>query len=161
MDADPPAPLVTLRQTVASDLAVLFAHQRDPEAARLAAFPSRTWQEFSAHWTTVLGDSSAITSTILVEGDVAGYVTSWTDAGTRKIGYWLGRAFWGKGVATIALARFTRQMTVRPLTAHVAISNTPSIRVLEKCGFVRVGVAVAPDEQSAADAVDELIFELA
>ena len=38
-----------------------------------------------------------------------------------------------------ALGAFLSQVTVRPLYAHVAKHNLASIRVLEKCGFTRVG----------------------
>jgi RimJ/RimL family protein N-acetyltransferase len=43
-------------------------------------------------------------------------------------------------------------VTQRPLHAWVATSNVASIRVLEKCGFVRVG--------SHKNDVEELLFEL-
>jgi RimJ/RimL family protein N-acetyltransferase len=146
---------VSLRDMAPADLTVLFAHQQDPEATRLAAFPSRDWDAFKAHWTKVLTDDSAVNRTILVDGEVAGYVTSWVDQTTRKVGYWLGRQFWGKGVATAALREFTRQVVARPLTAYVASHNLGSIRVLEKCGFVHVGPAVPGD-----DGIEEVVLEL-
>ena len=148
---------ISLREMVPADFAVLFEHQQDQDAIRLAAFPARDWKAFSTHWTTVLGDPSAIARTILVDGDIAGYVTSWVDHDTRKVGYWLGKQFWGKGVATVALRQFTGEVTTRPLTAYVARHNLPSIRVLEKCGFVHVG-ATTPDP---ADGVEEIVLELA
>lgn len=43
-------------------------------------------------------------------------------------------------------------MTERPLHAWVATRNVASIRVLEKCGFVRVG--------SQTNDIEELLFEL-
>lgn len=152
---------VRLRDTVAADLGVLFTHQIDPEGLRMAAFLPRNRDEFMTHWARVLLDDATVTSTILVDGEIAGYVTSWLDDGTRKVGYWLGRAFWGRGVASRALSLFTNQFTVRPLTACVATGNAASIRVLEKCGFVRVGEVIEPDEHSATGVVDELVFELA
>ena len=72
--------------------------------------------------------------------------------GRRLVGYWIGREFWGKGLATRALQELTREVTQRPLQAWVATSNVTSIRVLEKCGFVRVG--------SHKNDVEELLFEL-
>jgi RimJ/RimL family protein N-acetyltransferase len=158
-DARQAAPIITLRDTVAADLPDLFAHQLDPEALHMAAFPARARDEFIAHWTQVIADASTITSTILVDGAVAGYVTSWIDRDARKIGYWLGRAFWGRGVASRALAQFTRRVPARPLVAHVATRNAPSIRVLEKCGFVAVGRAVVQDGPSGTG-IEELTFEL-
>jgi RimJ/RimL family protein N-acetyltransferase len=149
---------LTLRDTVADDLAVLFTQQLDPEALRMAAFPPRTRDEFMSHWARVLQDDATVTSTILVDGEIAGYVTTWLGGGGRQVGYWLGRAFWGRGVASRALSQFTSQFTVRPLTARVAIGNGASIRVLEKCGFVRVGSTTAAAHD---DGVEELMFELA
>ena len=58
----------------------------------------------------------------------------------------------GKGLATRALQELTGEVTQRPLHAWVATSNVASIRVLEKCGFVRVG--------SQENDVEELLFEL-
>jgi RimJ/RimL family protein N-acetyltransferase len=42
----------------------------------------------------------------------------------------------------------------RPLYAHVVKSNVASIRVLEKCGFVKV------DQHAGDDGVEELLLEL-
>jgi RimJ/RimL family protein N-acetyltransferase len=57
------------------------------------------------------------------------------------VGYWLGREFWGQGIATQALALFLKEERTRPLVAHVAQHNIGSRRVLEKCGFVVVSAA--------------------
>ncbi|RPJ44644.1 MAG: N-acetyltransferase, partial [Chloroflexi bacterium] len=59
--------------------------------------------------------------------------------GEREVGYWLGREFWGRGIATQALTAFLEQVTERPLFAHVAKHNLSSRRVLEKCAFAVVG----------------------
>jgi RimJ/RimL family protein N-acetyltransferase len=50
-----------------------------------------------------------------------------------EVGYWIGREYWGKGVATEALSQFLAHAEVRrPLHAAVAKHNVGSIRVLEK-----------------------------
>ena len=49
------------------------------------------------------------------------------------------RKYWGKGIVTKALTEFLTNITERPLYAHVAKHNIASIRVLEKCGFRKVG----------------------
>jgi RimJ/RimL family protein N-acetyltransferase len=49
--------------------------------------------------------------------------------------YWIGRSFWGKGIATSALRAFLTVDPARPLHARVASDNVASRRVLEKCGF--------------------------
>ncbi|MCB0242704.1 MAG: GNAT family N-acetyltransferase, partial [Anaerolineae bacterium] len=53
--------------------------------------------------------------------------------------YWLGREYWGKGIATRALAAFLEIITVRPLYARAAQDNIGSLMVLAKCGFVICG----------------------
>lgn len=55
------------------------------------------------------------------------------------VGYWIGREFWGRGIASAALGQFLRAEVARPLNARVAKHNTASIRVLRKAGFVLVG----------------------
>ncbi len=138
----PPAPGVSLRPIETDDLPIFFEHQLDPEATRLAGFPSRARDAFFNHWTTnVLGNPTAVNRTILAGGQVAGYLGAWTDAAShdRLICYWLGREFWGRGIASAALLQFLCVEATRPLRAHVAKHNLGSIRVLEKAGFTRVG----------------------
>jgi RimJ/RimL family protein N-acetyltransferase len=133
---------VSLRPVKTDDLPIFFVHQLDPEATKLAAFPSRNREAFFAHWTTnILGNPAAVSRTILAGDQVAGNIGAWTDAAShdRLIGYWLGREFWGRGIASAALSQFLRFESTRPLKAHVAKHNLGSIRVLEKAGFARVG----------------------
>ncbi|HMA34507.1 MAG TPA: GNAT family N-acetyltransferase [Chloroflexia bacterium] len=130
---------VQLRDVTTADLPCLFAHQQDPVATQMAAFPARDRRAFMAHWTRILADPTIVKQTILVDGQVAGHLVSWDQAGAREVGYWLGRAYWGQGVATQALAAFLRQVPARPLYAYVAPHNHASRRVLEKCGFTVCG----------------------
>ena len=86
-----------------------------------------------AHWNRILEDESVVKKTILLQGEVAGSVVSFVHAGEREVGYWTGREFWGRDVATRALAEFLRLEARRPLYANVARHNAASIRVLENC----------------------------
>jgi RimJ/RimL family protein N-acetyltransferase len=126
-----------LRDVIESDLPIFFEHQSDPEATAMADFPARDREAFDAHWERVLGDERLTSKTIVFEGQVAGNIGSWEHDGRRLVGYWLGREFWGKGLATKALAELIEELGRRPLYAYVAKTNVGSIRVLEKCGFVR------------------------
>ena len=101
----------------------------------MAGFPARDRESFMAHWNRILEDDSVIKETILFRGEVAGNVVSFLHSGKREVGYWIGREFWGRGVATRALAEFLRLEERRPLYANVARHNVASIRVLENCGF--------------------------
>jgi RimJ/RimL family protein N-acetyltransferase len=146
--------LVTLRDVEEADLPIFFEHQREPDANRMAAFPARERDAFFAHWREkVLGNASNLKQTIVVDDEVVGYVASWGDGGKRLVAYWLGRAYWGRGIGTSALREFLAHETTRPLHAFVAVHNVGSIRVLERCGFRRVSGAV-----SGANDVDEHLF---
>jgi RimJ/RimL family protein N-acetyltransferase len=74
-------------------------------------------------------------SAVSAENQVVGNLGSWTAEGKREVGYWIDRAFWGRGVATEALSAFLCLEQTRPLYAGVAKHNVASIRVLQKCGF--------------------------
>jgi len=154
-----PAGMVQLRNVLEDDLPIFFEHQMDPEATRMAAFPARDRQAFMAHWARILGAEGVTLKTVLFDGQVAGNIVSWEQAGQREVGYWIGRAYWGRGIASRALAAFLDQVRARPLYAHVAKHNLASRRVLEKCGF-----AVFAEDQGIPDRnggqVAELVLQL-
>jgi len=154
MAASAPSPLtsdVRLRDVTEADLPIFLEHQLDPDATQMAAFSARDRDAFMAHWAKILRDETVIIKTILADGQVAGNIVSFEQFNLREVGYWIGKEFWGKGVATKALAAFLTQVLARPLYAHVAKHNIGSRRVLEKCGFTICGedtaVADTPGEQ--------------
>ncbi|MGB8382359.1 MAG: GNAT family N-acetyltransferase [Dermatophilaceae bacterium] len=73
--------------------------------------------------------------TIVADGNGGGLHRQLAGNMQRQVGYWVGREYWGRGVATQALARFVDEVSIRPLYAHVAADNVGSIRVLDQCGF--------------------------
>jgi RimJ/RimL family protein N-acetyltransferase len=157
-----PSPLtsdVRLRDVAEGDLLIFFDHQLDPDATQMAAFPARDSHAFMAHWTKILADETITKKTIIFDGQVAGNIVCWEEFGERQIGYWIGKHYWGNGVATAALAAFLGHVQARPLYAHVAKHNIASIRVLEKCGFTISGedkaVSNIPGEE-----VEEVILKL-
>jgi RimJ/RimL family protein N-acetyltransferase len=127
---------VQLRDVIEDDLPIFFQHQLDPDACYMAAFPSRDSEAFMAHWKKLLSDDTKIKKTILCNGQVAGNIGSWEQSCKQEIGYWIGKEFWGKGIATKALSEFLQLVKASPLYAYVAKHNYASIRVLEKCGFI-------------------------
>lgn len=129
---------VLLRAVREADLPVFFEQQVDPEANVMAAFVAEDptdREAFLAHWAKILGDESVTTMTIVVDGQVAGHIASFEQFGKPSVSYWLGRPFWGRGIATRALAELLRRISMRPLYARAAKDNLGSLRVLEKCGF--------------------------
>jgi RimJ/RimL family protein N-acetyltransferase len=129
--------LVTLRVMEESDLPVFFEHQLDPQACYMAAFTRENpadWESFYKRWTGFLANENMVKRTILCDGQVAGHIIAYkTDR--DLLTYWIGREYWGRGVATRALAEFLKSMLVRPLHAYVAVDNIASLRVLQKNGF--------------------------
>jgi RimJ/RimL family protein N-acetyltransferase len=128
-----------LRDITESDLPILYDQQLDPEATAMAAFPSRDRESFMAHWAKIMTDEKVILKAVLFDDQIAGSIVSWEMLGEREVGYWFGKEFWGKGIATQALAEYVSIVKARPLYAHVAKHNVRSRRVLEKCGFTVIG----------------------
>jgi RimJ/RimL family protein N-acetyltransferase len=58
---------------------------------------------------------------------------------SAEVGYWLGEACWGRGIATEALVLFTRHafsgLGLLRLFALPLADNVASVRVLEKAGY--------------------------
>ena len=127
---------IRLRNVEPDDLPIFFEQQLNDDAARMAGFLSRDRAAFDAHWAkNILGNPAAVIQTILFAGKVAGNIGSWRQDTLRFVGYWIGKEYWGRGIATQALGHMLCVVTERPLHAHVAKHNLASIRVLGKCGF--------------------------
>jgi RimJ/RimL family protein N-acetyltransferase len=62
---------------------------------------------------------------------------------SAEIGYWLGEAMWGRGIATEALKAVTaeafKRFDITRLYALPFADHAASVRVLEKAGYVREG----------------------
>ena len=102
----------------------------------MAAFPARDRGTHLTHWKRIIADDSVVTKTVVVDGEVAGNILCWTKDDKRAVGYWVGRSYWGRGIATDALKLFVAELVDRPLFGFVATHNLGSIRVLEKAGFL-------------------------
>ena len=147
-----------LRDVTESDLPVFYEQQLDPEATAMAAFPSREREAFMLHWAKIVADKSVILKTILFDGQVAGNIVCWEVLGEWEVGYWIGKEYWGRGIATKALLEFLEIVKTRPLFAHAAKHNLASRRVLEKCGFTVVGGDKFTDRNGRE--VEEIILKL-
>lgn len=130
---------IVLRPVVDADLPLFFEFQRDPEGIRMAAFTAKDPHDreaFDAHWGKIRANPSVLNRTIEVEGEVVGSVGRYFMRDEPQVTYWIARAWWGRGIASAALARFIEtSLPERPLFASVAFDNEASRRVLEKCGF--------------------------
>ena len=155
--------MALLREVRDTDLDVLFSHWTDPEANRVAAFapadPSDR-EAFDERWRRIRESDDSTALVIEVDGKVVGSISSWTNEGEREVTYWIGREHWGRGIATRALAEFLADVErTRPIQASTADDNVGSQRVLEKCGFRRVGVGRA-FATSRGEELDEVFFRL-
>jgi len=153
-----------LRNVVNEDLPIFFEYQLDQGANYMAAFTARdpTDQEaFLAHWHRILADKTNIIQTILFNRQAAGSVSSYEEEGKPEVTYWLGKEYWGKGIATRALKEFLAQKNqIRPIYARVAKDNLGSRRVLEKCGFKIIGESKG-FANARGEEIEELHLELA
>jgi [ribosomal protein S5]-alanine N-acetyltransferase len=134
--ADKPALLrIANDRSVWRNLTHKFPHpyteaEADRWFALLARVPGRT------HWA------------IEVDGRLAGGIGAepgeGVDARSAHFGYWLGRAYWGRGIMTAACRATSDvllgQFHLERLEARVFEWNPASMRVLEKCGFEREGL---------------------
>jgi RimJ/RimL family protein N-acetyltransferase len=151
---------LTLREVRDEDLPLLFEQWADPVAVHMAAFTAPDHMDgdaFERRWSRLRADETVLTRVIVVDDEVAGTIGSWGDFGEREVTYWIGRSYWGKGIATDALNAFLAVERSRPLHARVASDNVASR--LEKCGF-----GVIATERNVAEArsaeIEELVLRL-
>jgi RimJ/RimL family protein N-acetyltransferase len=127
---------ITLRPVTEADLPILFQQQLDPEAVAMSAYPSKDRGEFMRHWEGILKNKNVTARTIIYKEKVAGHILCWREGKyEQRVGYWVGKEFWRRGIASAAVAEFLSLVKIRPLFAEVANHNTASKRVLEKNGF--------------------------
>jgi RimJ/RimL family protein N-acetyltransferase len=153
---------LTLRELRDEDLPVLFEQWADPVAAHMAAFTAPDHMErdaFERGWARLRADETVLNRAIVVDDDVVGSIGAWGEAGDREVTYWIGRPYWGKGIATEALGAFLAVERSRPLRARVASDNIGSRRVLEKCGFRVVQTERGFAEARSAE-TEELVLRL-
>jgi RimJ/RimL family protein N-acetyltransferase len=155
---------VHLRDVVETDLPIFFEFQRDRAGNYMAAFTARDPTDkdaVSAHWNRILHDDSVLVKTIVFDGQVVGSVAKFVDKefGKPEVTYWIGKEYWGMGLATKALTRFLLDVTIRPIYGRAAMDNVASIRVLEKCGFRMLGQSRG-FANARGKVVEELTLEL-
>jgi len=104
---------------------------------------------------------------IEVDGRVAGGIGVEIGEGvfsrSANFGYWLGEPFWGRGIMTAAAQMVApyamAQFNLCRLEADVFEWNPASMRVLERCGFVREGVSAASVLKDG-QVIDRVVYAL-
>ena len=153
---------IILRPTEISDLATLFQFQLDKEGGYLAAFMPKDPTDKSAYidkHTKLLNNPTVNNQTIILDNIIVGSIAKFIIEGDTEITYWVDRKFWGQGIATQALKKFLAIETTRPIFGRVAFDNFGSQKVLEKCGFDKIGT-----DKGFANArqkeIEEFIYKL-
>jgi [ribosomal protein S5]-alanine N-acetyltransferase len=143
-------PLCAIRSWSEDDAASLARHANDREVSMHLRdrFPFPYGIEQARTFLAWISKQPAPTVwAIEVNGEAAGGIgiELHTDVEriSAEIGYWLGRAHWGRGIATEALKAVTSEAFNRyELTRLFALpfaDHAASVRVLEKAGYVREG----------------------
>lgn len=155
-------PTITLRPTLLTDLEILFQFQTDKEAGYLAAFMPKDPNDKEAYvskYTKILQDPSVNNQTILLNQTIVGSIAKFIMEGDVELTYWIDKQYWGKGIASKALAMFLKLEPSRPVFGRVAFDNIASQKVLEKVGFLKIGV-----DKGFANArqkeIEEFIYKL-
>jgi len=133
---------ITLKPTEVSDLETLFKFQLDKEGEYLAAFMPKDPTDKVAYINKhkkLLEEPTVNNQTIFLENSIVGSIAKFVMESDAEITYWIDRKFWGQGIATKALNKFLTIETNRPIFGRVAFDNFGSQKVLEKCGFVKIG----------------------
>ncbi|MBS0194174.1 MAG: GNAT family N-acetyltransferase [Proteobacteria bacterium] len=141
----------TLRAWCDDDAAALVAHANDEQVSRSLgdAFPHPYTFE-DACWFIAHGRHAGNEKiyAIQINGEAAGSIGVRVGEGVERhsaeIGYWLGRTYWGEGIATAAvcavLPHVWRELPLYRLQARVFADNPASMKVLERCGFTHEAV---------------------
>ena len=133
---------IKLIETEKDDLNAFFQFQLDKEANYLAAFTSKDPNDKTAYiekYTKFLTDPTINMRTIKVNDVIVGSLAKFIMENEAEITYWIDRDFWGEGIATTALKDFLKIENTRPIFGRVAFDNYGSQKVLEKCGFIKIG----------------------
>ncbi len=154
---------IILRKTVTDDLDILFTFQLDEDANYQAAFTASNPDDKAAYlqkYTKFLDDPTIHMMTIIVDNAIVGSIAKFETEGEAEVTYWIDKKCWGKGIATNALSKFLAVENARPIFGRVAFDGLGSQRVLEKCGFVKIGEDKGFANARGAE-VEEYIYKLA
>jgi [ribosomal protein S5]-alanine N-acetyltransferase len=142
---------VALRAPVSADAPSLARHADDRNVwiNLRDAMPHPYCEDDARAWIAIVASQFPRTSFIIdVAGEAAGGIglVLGTDIErcSAEVGYWLGAAHWGRGIATAALKRVCayafEDLELLRVFATPMVWNPASCRVLEKSGFAREGV---------------------
>lgn len=143
------SPRIVLRPWQEEDAPVLFSLASDPAVGPIAGWPPHMSVADSLRVIRDILSAPETYAAVLSEtGEPAGSIgLHFGDAGTvplsegeAELGYWIGRKFWGRGLAPEAADMLIRHgfvdLRLSTLWCGYCDGNDRSRRVQEKCGFV-------------------------
>lgn len=146
---------LVLRRPEEGDVARVIALAGDEQVARTTAFVPHPMTEAGARdFLARDGAARAAGGAVLAierrarreEGAVGFIGVHPAAGGGAEIGYWVGRPYWGRGIATEAVRAVSRlsfrRLGLASLVAETMECNPASARVLEKAGFRLDGTAI-------------------
>ena len=144
------ATAVALRAFEAADAPEITELVNDWRIVRwTSSIPYPYTMQDAVQWLDAMeADDTRCPYAITCEGALAGCVSYWPcDEGGIEVGYWLGTAYWGRGVASSALQQLLALESFpadQRVIAKVMAGNIGSERVLQKCGFRFVAHCALP-----------------
>ena len=144
------APLVILRRVTPEDAASLFRLAADPEVMRFMDWPTpmdATAIRSNLESASVAWESGEEYQWVILDPharDMAGTIAIRPKGHAADFGYFLGREFWGRGLAfaaaTALLSWLDSQSHILRIWATVDFENARSRRLLERLGLELEGV---------------------
>jgi RimJ/RimL family protein N-acetyltransferase len=132
-------PLLVLRTVSAKDADDIFRHIADWDVVKMLMMPPWPYTREDAIQFAASGAGSAIE----YQGQVIGIVSIEKRDDRDTLGYWLGKAYWGRGLMSEAVGAVVRAHFENPGAAAVysgyAKENPASWRVQQKIGFKVIG----------------------
>jgi [ribosomal protein S5]-alanine N-acetyltransferase len=161
-------PTSILRNWTSDDIGSLVRHADNPRVAAMMrdGFASPYTQEDARRFidlATAPGPNLFLA--IEVDGEACGGIGihPLDDVYRRsaEIGYWLSESCWGRGIATDAVRAIVPvafgMFDIIRLQAGIFAGNQASMRVLEKCGFVREAVHTRAITKNGVT-MDEIVY---
>jgi RimJ/RimL family protein N-acetyltransferase len=159
-----------LRPFQAGDVADALSYRDDEEFARFLSHIPQPFTRADAEAFVALNMSEpwerSPTFAIVLDGTVIGTVNFELDAKTRTatLGYAIGRAWWGQGIATeaarAAIAWGIDTFGLVRIRASTDARHTRSQRVMEKLGMQREALRAGDHVGRNGELIDEVVYGL-
>lgn len=136
--------MIEFREFEQKDEALLVSYLNDEAQTQfLSARLPQPYTNEAAHWWVNTGSRIGVVYAIIHNGIFVGSINAisgeFEKQKTAEIGYWVAKPYWGKGIATNALQKFTDLLFEHTdfirLNASVFEGNLASAKVLQKCAY--------------------------